>query len=428
MKRKIAIIGCGASGMATTWLLDKKKFEIDIFEKEKTIGGRMRTKKLNGRSVSLGGKNIGKKYKLFREFCDHFNENDFEDFGLNSSNGKDEKVKTFDNKSLLKSYLTIIKNTPLIDIVRILPILIAVKVNRKNAYLSGQYFQKKYQGKILSSYFSSALYYKLLRPLTVRNNGAEPYEVSVANFGTNISMILDSYEQLKKGPNSLFEKFKKKYNVNTSKEITDIYIENNTIRGIVLSDNSMHFYDAVILATPAHISANILKKTKKQASTLLSNIKYNPVAIIVVKYDKPVFTKNKRAWTFPDTSVLSNAGCYGIKELDVVRYTLSGKLAREIILNTNSIEELVNISEREVNLHTNLTLGEKKGFVGTILKNGLCSYSMNHHELLDNLQSSIKKTNGLFIAGDYIEGVSIEACFESGRKTAREVLKWSSES
>lgn len=425
MKKRIAIIGCGASGMATAWLLDKKEFEIDVFEKEKTIGGRMGTKKLNGRNVSLGGKNIGKKYKLFRKFCSYFNESDFVDFGLNSSRGKDKKIKTFDNRNLLKSYLTIIKGITLKDILRLLPILIAVKTNRNNAYLSGKYFQKKNKRKILSTYFSKALYYKLLRPLTVRNNGAEPYEVSVANFGTNISMILDSYEQLKEGPTSLFNKFKKEYNVSVNKKVTDLYIENDTVKGIILSDNSKLFYEAVILATPAHVSASILKNTKKQAATLLSKIKYNPVAIIVVKYNKPIFNKNKRAWTFPDTSVLSNAGCYGKKELDVVRYTLSGKFSRELILNTNSIEELLNISEREVNLHTNLTLGKREGFVGAILKNGLCSYSMNHHELLDNLQNAIDKTNGLFLSGDYIEGVSIEACFESGRKTAKQVLKWS---
>lgn len=419
---KVAVVGCGASGMATAFELSKRGFDVQVFEKENQVGGRMATAVLNGRHVCLGGKNIGKTYHLFRSFCAELGVDDFEDFGLNTSNGKGDGIKTFDREKLLKSAFAYASGLSLKDIRRILPIIVAVKRNRGNAYFSGKYFRKfasgKYESETLSTYFSSTLQRRLLRPLAVRNNGAEPDEIPLANFGTNIAMVLDSYDQLRHGPGELFERFSQQVSVHTGKCVNDLWVENGKVKGIMVN-GERHSFDVVVLATPASVSAHIVANAGRQLSHSLAKVRYYPVGVVVAEYDKPVFDHARRAWTFPDTSVLSNAGCYGKRELHVVRYTFSGRMARPLLQEGPSIQKLTAIAEEEVRAHTSLSLGKCQGSVGAVMHTGLCAYTEKHHTLLHEIKTSLQSISGLFLAGDYLEGVSIEACFRSGVETAR---------
>lgn len=423
--KKIAIIGCGISGMSTAYELTKLGFHVEVFEKENTIGGRMSTSNLNGKQVCLGGKNIGKKYKNFRNFCSELGVAIFEDFGLNSSNGEGDKAKTFDSEKLIKSIISFTKGLPFKDIRRMLPIVMAVKKNRDNAYFSGPYFKKfskkKYMNETLGSYFSSEMQKRIIRPLIVRNNAAEPDEVPLANFGTNIAMVLDSYEQFAHGPTQLFEQFTEKIKLHTGKHIESLNVENNIVKGFVVKGGQSYNFDAVVLATPACASSHILLNTHPNLSSLLKKVRYYPVAVVVTKYEKPLFDSQKRAWTFPDTSVLSNAGCYGKNDLDIVRYTFSGKNSRQLLNKNPSIETLINIAEEEVKTHTKLPLSKKLGSTGIIMKTGLCAYTLKHHSLLNEIQVNLSQASNLFLAGDYFEGVSIEACYNSGMMAAKKI-------
>lgn len=420
---KIAVIGCGASGIATASELNKYGFDVEIFEKEEAIGGRMRTSALNGKRVCLGGKNIGKKYTNFLRFCRDHSVTDFEEFGLNSSNGKGKNAKTFDNNRLLKSILQFMKGLPLRDIWRLAPIILAVKKNRENAYLSGTYFkkfnQREFQDKTLSTYFSKALHKRMLRPLVVRNNGAEPDEVSLANFGTNIAMVLDSYVQLSDGPDKLFENFSKTAKIHYGVGVKRVIKENTTIRGIELDDGRRLPFDGVVLATPASVSASILKKECNRLANLLKKIRYFPVGVVVAQYEQPLFNATQRAWTFPADAVLSNVGCYGKNELDIVRYTFSGRVSRSLLQSNPSVETLIELAEKEVKKHTHLKLSKRLGYVGKVMQTGLCAYSPQHTALLENINKEIQIIDGLYLSGDYWEGVSIEGCFLSGIKTAK---------
>src|SRR6185436_6096769 len=90
------IVGGGASGLAAAFFLRQRGIDSVIVEKDATIGGRMGTVDLGDRSLDCGGKNIGRRYKLFREFAASLGTHPFEYFGLNSSQVIDGKIRTFD--------------------------------------------------------------------------------------------------------------------------------------------------------------------------------------------------------------------------------------------------------------------------------------------------------------------------------------------
>src|SRR5215510_8097227 len=105
------ILGGGASGLAAAFFLRKYDIDSEIVEKQNTIGGRMGTVMLGDRSLDCGGKNIGKRYKLFRDFAMALGPHEFEHFGLNSSQARDGRLVTFDAKHRWRTMLGLARKT-----------------------------------------------------------------------------------------------------------------------------------------------------------------------------------------------------------------------------------------------------------------------------------------------------------------------------
>ena len=51
-------------------------------------------------------------------------------------------------------------------------------------------------------------------------------------------------------------------------------------------------------------------------------------------------------------------------------------------------------------------------------------YNVGHERWTATIKSELKSAPGLFLAGNYMEGVSVAACIESGERTAREVAEY----
>src|SRR6185503_12795862 len=63
------VVGGGVSGLAVAFFLRQRGLESVIIERDAIPGGRIGTVTLGDRAVDCGGKNIGKKYRLFRQFA-----------------------------------------------------------------------------------------------------------------------------------------------------------------------------------------------------------------------------------------------------------------------------------------------------------------------------------------------------------------------
>ena len=257
--------------------------------------------------------------------------------------------------------------------------------------------------------------------MTIRMNGAEPSECFAGNFGSNLKIAFDKYDQIQEGMGSVIKSFLAKVNVISSTKVTDFIIENSRIKGIkVINKNNKEeslFYDKVIVSIPAYAASNLFKSSAPVICDYLDNIKYNPVAIMIVKYQKPVFTSDIRAMVFDKNSALSNAGAYGIQDLDLVRYTFSGKVAEDLINQNTSQSNLLKIAEKIMPTGFNIKDNKSVASVYRFFDKGLCSYSSYHHQNLEQIKNNVSATKGLFLTGDYFCGVSIEACFQSAKQT-----------
>ena len=67
MRKKIAIIGSGFSSMSAASYLAKSGFEVNVYEKNKTLGGRARQLKKDGFTFDMGP-----SWYWMPDFLNHF--------------------------------------------------------------------------------------------------------------------------------------------------------------------------------------------------------------------------------------------------------------------------------------------------------------------------------------------------------------------
>jgi oxygen-dependent protoporphyrinogen oxidase len=414
------VVGGGASGLAAAFFLKQRGIECEIVERESTVGGRMGTLKLGERSLDCGGKNIGRQYRLFREFAASLGAHPLEYFGLNSSQVINGRITTFDAGARWRSMVDLARGASARDLVRFGSLLCRIKSDEKSGYLGSPYslaLGRRYDELPVSGYFSSEFCRRIIRPMTVRMNGAEPDEVYVGNLPSNVRMILDTYEQFRDGLAPLLNSFIDQYKVHVNTATDALLLRDGRITGVRLrhaNGNTSELHGAgVILTTPAPISAGLTGPILPALTQQLRSVAYFPVALVLAEYDRPVFSSRVRALVFDEHEVVSNAGAYGVNDLHLVRYTFSGRTAREYLAKSIDTEELLRLGEAALSRHIALDPSSRRRFAAKRFHHGLCGYTSHHGRFIESLNQERKKVAGLYLTGDYMQGASIEACFRS---------------
>lgn len=414
------IVGGGASGLAAAFFLRQLGIQSLIVERDEALGGRMGTVQLGDRSLDCGGKNIGRRYTLFRRFAASVGSYPFEYFGLNSSQVVNGTVKTVDAKARWRTLLDLTRGLAVTDLLRFAHLVWRVKADETGGYLGSSLSRTlaaRFDDQPASRYFSREFCARVLRPMSVRMNGAEPDEIYVGNLGSNVRMILDTYEQFHHGLAPLLRDVQRQYDVRLGTTADSLLVARGRVSGVRVRTGDGQMVDlqgaGVILATPAHVSAALAESVLPELAGVLRTVAYYPVTLIVADYDRPVFTSNVRAFVFGEDEVVSNAGAYGINDLNLVRYTFSGRTARESIAHAVDGEQLLKAGEAALSKYVPLDAAWRRRYVVRHFRPGLCAYTPRHAQFLDRIGRERAKLPGLYLTGDYIQGASIEACFRA---------------
>ena len=423
--KKIAIIGGGVSGIASAFYLENRDIQIDLYEAQSQLGGRVGQQQMGERWIDMGGKNIGRHYVHFREFLSQLGNFDFEYFGLNTGQQVGNRIVTINkDKGVAYNACQIAQRIGLRGLYHLFYFAYRLKKDRSQGFLNTPFFNevsRHYDQHPLSHYFSAKTLDFLIRPLTVRMNGAEPEECYMGNFGSNLNLLLDSYEQVKGGMHQCldaFMNFSRKINIHTNHAVQSLTRTDKKIR--LQMAQKTDDYDHVVIALPAQRAAALLTSISDKTSDLLNKIHYHPVAVAVVDYDGNIFTPATRALVFNRTLPLSNAGAYGVNELNLVRYTFSGKAARKAFDGNASEIQLIEQAEHHMSSHFNMSGKKRKQYVYRHFNDGLCAYSSFHHQLLQDIQVSLPEQ--ITLTGDYRKGASIEACFQAAYEQTEKIL------
>lgn len=428
-RRPWIVVGGGASGLAAAFFLRRLGLEATIVEREGTLGGRMGTIQLGGRLLDCGGKNIGRRYTLFRDFAASLGHHPLEHFGLNSSQAVDGRLKTVDGGSRWRSLAALASGLPLADLARFGRLMLSVKRDEDAGYLGSplaRRLARAYDHKSAGDWFSPAFCQRILRPMTVRMNGAEPDEVHVGTLPSNVRMLLDSYEQFTNGLAPLLAAFAAAYDVRLATTTEALLVHDGRVCGVRVRDGRGVQSDlegaGVVLATPANAAAALTAPVLPGLADALRSVAYYPVRLAIAEYERPVFTPSMRAIVFDGAEPLSNAGAYGVNDLNLVRYTFSGRAFRACDPADVEPSALVERAERTLARYVPMDGNRRRRLVVRHFTTGLCAYTARHDRFLDRLAEQ-QRIGGLHLAGDYLQGASIEACFRSASACVRRLVQ-----
>ena len=420
-QRRVAVVGSGASGLAAAFHLENAGFGVDLIERESRLGGRFGVATLGERPVMMGGKNIGRKYSAFRAFTEALGHHPYDEFGINTSRVKDGQVQALDSSKRAKSLSNVFQMGAPRDLARLIGLAARIKRDDANRFLGSPLFttlSERHDAEPLSAHFGNDATRNLLRPMTVRMNGAEPDEVYLGTFGTNLALVLDTFDQLVHGIQPVLETMAKRVTVRLDSRVEDLLVEDGRVVGLRVAEDGAPAidlrYDGVVLATPAHAAADVLRSALPAAASRLEDVHYFPTTVALVEYDRPVFSTGVRALAMDD-GPCSNAGAYGREDRHIVRYTFSGRDARGPAPSAEQIDAWIDGGEQQLRRY--IPESRPAHRVDSVRRHwprGYCGYLPYHGRFLQALRGDVAGLPGLALAGDYLKGVSIEACFRSG--------------
>jgi len=418
---RVAVIGSGISGLSAALHLERAGHDVDVIERDDRLGGRFGVASLGDRPVMMGGKNIGRHYTAFRTWIDTLGSYEWESFGINTSLMKEDEVLMLDSTHRGRSLASIRKMATARDLARLAAMVARIRLDESNKFLGSKYFtglSAKYDHEPLSAHFSEGMVDALLRPMTVRMNGAEPDEVYLGTFGTNLSLLLDHYDQLAGSIQPVLEAFARRVTVRLDTTVESLVVRDGRVTGVMLSEDGGPVeeaeYAGVVVAVPAYAAADIVGDELPGLGKRLSEVRYNPSSVMLVEYDRPVFSAQVRALAIHDDGPCSNAGSYGMNDRHIVRYTFSGAGARDAELSPQQLDTWVGDAEQRLTRYLGVSRARPVRSVGRIWPAAYSAYLPYHGEFLSDVRQSVDSLPGLELSGDYLRGVSIEACTRAG--------------
>ena len=439
---KIGIVGGGISGLATAFYIRQARPDIEIvlFEKAMTLGGKMSTKEVEGFFFEAGSNGFLSNKPDTLELvklsgCDDI---------LIKSN--DSARKRFIYKDFLcplpespKAFL----KSPLLSFTGKLRVAgeFFIPAKKDNSDETLQSFGYRRVGKEMTDVFLDAMVAGVFasKPDKISVNSAFPAVVKLEHEYGGLFRGMLAKKKREAGPGGVLMSFEKgvSHFIERLASISNIEIYTNTCvervdkceQGYrIVSNDKETLCDKVILASPAFISAQLIKNIDKQLAEILNDIEYSPISIVgfgynSLKHDLDGFgllttsSANKEIlgvlW---DSSIFDGRAPKGKKS---VRVMIGGQ--RNPTLALKSENELVAIAQKGIKETMGLDVSPDVVFVERYEK-GIPNYRVGHGEQMTKVFKTLTQHKGLYLNSNAYFGVGLNDCVSNSKKCAQHVL------
>lgn len=424
--KTVAVVGGGISGISAALALQRRGDRPLLLDSADVLGGRVGLHHLGDRPIMLGGKNIGHRYTHLRSLLAELDGGTFQDFGINTSTVQGGQLLPLDSSRPFASLRSLLRMGTPRDLLRLSRLARTVRRHEEARFLGSPQFRRlaeRHDDPALTDYFSPRMTSSLLRLATVRMNGAEPEEAHLGNLGTNLGLLTDTFEQLDHGLGPALSRVPELVDVRLNSRVTGLrpHATGVDVRWNASSSSSPSAHpthtqhvDGAVLALPAHAAAPLLAPHQLGLAGLLATVRYFPATVVVARYASDVFAPDVRAVAMGD-GLCSNVGAYGRRDLNLVRYTFSGRRGRFENPTTEEVDRLVSDAEARLSDALGRPLPDRLDWTWRHWPAAYCAYTRHHARLLDHIAAEAQPLAGrISLAGDYLLGASLEACCRSG--------------
>jgi protoporphyrinogen/coproporphyrinogen III oxidase len=188
--------------------------------------------------------------------------------------------------------------------------------------------------------------------------------------------------------------------------------------------------DHLVLATPTHVTADLLCAIHPELASTLSPIEYAPIAVVSLGYPKSAITHSLDGFGFliPRSSGLRALGSVWNSSLFPGRAPESHALFTSFIGGATDPQavslppdDLVSQVHKEI--APLLKINQSPAFSNvTLYQRALPQYNLGHSERLASLQKFKAELPGLWLTGNYLRGPAIGACLEQALSLAGEMI------
>ncbi len=187
-----------------------------------------------------------------------------------------------------------------------------------------------------------------------------------------------------------------------------------------------------VVAVPSYQASGVVKNRNTNLPGLLENVQYAPMVIAAISLPEHSFKDPLEGFGFlvPRNQGLHLLGALFSSALfperapkgqELLTCFLGGMFEPDAIdWPDERVWETV-CSEIKSALHTS-NVPEPVGLFRQ--RHAIPQYNIGHERWVAAFKEELKKTPGLFIAGNYLEGVSVPACIEQGGRTANAVAEY----
>jgi len=185
---------------------------------------------------------------------------------------------------------------------------------------------------------------------------------------------------------------------------------------------------ALILSTPAHITARLLQTVTPKAAKLLEQIKYVSTATVTIAYKKTGFSHPLNGFGFvvPKCEGRSILACTWTSSkfphrapegYVMLRCYLGGALQEDIAEKDE--QTMLNLVKQD--LQEIMSIKEEPVFCKVFHnRKSNVQYQVNHSERIDAIMHELQE--GLFLAGSAYRGIGIPDCIQSGSQSAESAI------
>ena len=441
---KVAIVGGGISGLATAFYIHQTmpEVEIDLFEKEAQLGGKMMTKERDGFYFESGSNGFLSNKPDTLELV---TQSGCDDILIRSN---DSARKRFIYKDFLcplpespKAFL----KTPLLSWRGKLRVAgeFFIPAKKDDGDETLQSFGYRRVGKEMTDVFLDAMVAGIFAstPSKISVNAAFPAVVKLEREYGGLFRGMLAKKKKEAGPGGVLMSFEKGVStfierlalvcgarIRTNTEILSLTKEDKTF--VLSTKEETSTYDAVILATSAFEASALLAQTNTDIANLLNTISYSPISIIgfgytELKHDLDGFglltttSANKDIlgilW---DSSIFNDRAPSGKKSLRVM---IGGQRNKALALKSEA--ELIALAQKGILETMGIEATPDSVFVERWEK-GIPNYEVGHGSKMNTLFEMLSIYPNLFLNSNAYVGVSLNDCVSNSKKCAQGVVHY----
>ncbi len=425
MPEPVHVIGAGISGLGAAHYLKQAGVRAIVHEAGPVVGGRAGHVRAGDLTFETGGKNFSTAWTRFGALLDEFGIDEFEPQHPGFHIVMKDRLVALSKERTLSGDLRLFRLLGLRGALQLNSFLTTARRNAGRLNYSGgliEEIEQRLDHATIDRHFTRTVSDGPVRLFSIIMGAAEPSELYpsllmlfASGFGKG------EHRAIKGGIGRFHARLAKAKTIRFGSRIERVLVEGGRVVGLrIVAGGRAETIPAsrVVCALPAHQMKTLID-LPAYARVAADRIRYHPLALINAVYDGPVFRDGVHSIMFEPGSILGHCSANRLDTPEHVRFTLSGQAARDVLdladdeliaAAENAFSERLPIRARRIRAH----IARHDG--------GICGYAPHFTSVKRDLLRGIAAIGGFDIAGDYLEGHTMEGCLASAEAGVRRLL------